>query len=315
MSNEADSVPNLAQPQRKRGLRKDIGRIKFNDRDEFALNWIGQQYAIRLDQLQWLLGQMAGKTAMNTHWITETAARNVVARWIKAEWVEAEQIRAREPLWIWPTRKGLRRANLPYNYRDIEQAGLDDLKHLYAINEIRLGECDEKEMQWVSERQLLRGVQHPRGRDLLHRPDAVLHRPDGKIIAIEAELSMKTAHELTENLLELVRGEEYLRIKHEYGYQHARETCQGMRGTYTDIWYFGPPKVRKQIQKERNSLISRGDLTDDEASTIFTCWYPVTKTDEEKALEEEQDANAFDDLEDTPSHEDGRGPEADGKDA
>ena len=84
------------------------------------------QYAIRLDQLQWLLGQMPGEGAEHPEWITETAARNVVARWMKAGWVEAEQLRAHDPLWIWPTRKRLRKTNLPYNYRDIEQSGMDE---------------------------------------------------------------------------------------------------------------------------------------------------------------------------------------------
>src|SRR5262249_19562344 len=153
--------------------------------------------------------------------------------------------------------------------------GLDDLKHLYAINEIRLSECNEQKTQWVSERQLLQGVQRPRGKDLLHRPDAVTYWADGEIIAVEAELSTKTIYELTENLLELVRGEEYLRLKTEYGYRRAREMGQGVRSTLTQIWYFGPPNVRKQVQKVRNNLIRRGDLTDNEAETIFTCWYPV----------------------------------------
>src|SRR5215472_5763810 len=109
MSNIEKSTTNTSQ--RQRGLRSDIGRIKFTGRDESALAWIGHQYTIRLDQLQWLLGQMPGQGSEHPDWITETAARNVVARWMKAGWVEAEQLRANEPLWIWPTRKGLHKAN------------------------------------------------------------------------------------------------------------------------------------------------------------------------------------------------------------
>lgn len=278
--------------KRKRGPRSDIGRIKYTDRDAFALTWIGQQYAIRLDQLQWLLGVMPGKTAEHEGWITETAARNVVARWMKAGWVKAEQIRKREPLWIWPTRKGLRKAKLPYNYRDIEQTGLDDLKHLYAINEIRLSECDE-ETRWVSERQLLYGLQHPRGKDLLHRPDAIAYWGDGRVIAIEAELSTKITRDLMENLMELVRGEEYLRLKNEYGPRSAAQMSLGERGQFSEIWYFGPPNVRKQVQGARKRLINQERLTEKEVDAIYTCWYPLTQTEEEEELEEQENLKAF----------------------
>ncbi len=288
------SSTNAGAPSpRRRGPRSDIGRIKFTDRDTFALRWIAHQYAIRLDQLQWLLGQMPGRQAEHPDWISETAARNVVARWMKAGWVQAEQIRAREPLWIWPTRAALRKLGFPYTYRDIKQTGLDSLNHLYAINEIRLSQCDENKARWVSERQLLQGVQHIKGKDLLHRPDAVIYRPNGRVIAVEAELSTKIAQELAENLMELVRGEKYLQMRNEYGTSHARAMSQGVRSAFTVIWYFGPPKVRKQVQKERNRLVSRGDLTEDEADIIFTYWYPVAKTEEQEALEEQEDELAF----------------------
>ncbi len=302
MSNIEESATNT--PQRQRGPRSDIGRIKFTDRDVIALPWIGQQYAIRLDQLQRLLGQMPGQGAEHSDWITETAARNVVARWMKAGWVEAEQLRAHEPLWIWPTRKGLRKANLPYNYRDIEQSGLDDLKHLYAINEIRLEVSNKSQNQWVSERQLLQGVQRTKGRDLLHRPDALISWSNGAVIAVEAELSTKVTRDLEENLMELVRGEEYLQMRNEYGSHRARDRSHGVRSPFTQIWYFGPPKVRKQVQKARNRLVHQGDLTEDEAETIYTCWYPLAKTDEQEALEEQEDESAFDSSEDTTKTDD-----------
>lgn len=294
--------------KRKRGLRSDIGRIKFLERDEFALTWIGQQYAIRLDQLQWLLGEMPGPTSEHEGWITETAARNVVARWKKAGWVKAEQIRAREPLWIWPTLKGLRKAKLPYSYRDIEQTGLDDLKHLYAINEIRIWECDEKEKdpRWVSERGLLQGLQRTKDKDLLHRSDAVTYWNDGRVIAIEAELSTKITRDLIENLMELVRGEEYLRLKNEYGPRRAKQmSSQDDKGEFSEIWYFGPPKVRKQVRMARKRLVDQGHLTEDEADTIYTCWYPLTQTDEEEDLEERENRGEFDkSVRVTPAEED-----------
>ncbi len=58
------------------------------------------------------------------------------------------------------------------------------------------------------------------------------------------------------------------------------------------------------MQRERALLVSRGDLTEDEADIIFTCWYPLAKTEEEEALEEQEDQKAFD-LEDSTQEKDG----------
>src|SRR5204863_7536954 len=116
------------------------------------LTWVGQQYAIRLDHLQQLLGNYANSPEP----LTVGATRKLVARWRSARWVEVERLRGTDPLWVWPTRWCLRNMSLPYTYRDMQHS-LDDLKHFYAINEIRLHECDA-ETSWVSERQLLQEV-------------------------------------------------------------------------------------------------------------------------------------------------------------
>ena len=52
------------------------------------------------------------------------------------------------------------------------------------------------------------------------------------------------------------------------------------------------------MQRERARLVSQGDLTEDEADIIFTCWYPLAKAEKEEALEEQEDQKAFD-LEDS----------------
>src|SRR5512140_2923975 len=121
------------QPGRRQ--RHDAGTTKFGSRDQLALTWIGQQYAIRLDQLQRLLGQQPGRGATHPDQISESAARDVVRRWHRAGWIQWKGLRQGEPPWIWPTRRGLQMVGLPYHYRDIERVGLDDLGHLYAINE------------------------------------------------------------------------------------------------------------------------------------------------------------------------------------
>jgi len=104
---------------------------------------------------------------------------------------------------------------------------LDDLEHLHAINEIRLASLNQEGTagwQWISERQLLQEVTHEKGYPLLHRPDAEIQKTGGSIIAIEVELSLKKPFELAENLMELLRGQEYLRLKAE----HDTQTAQSM---------------------------------------------------------------------------------------
>jgi len=275
--------------------RSDAGSIVFNDRDEFALTWIGHQYGIRLDHVQWLLGRYAGHGAVYTDWISEGAARDVVTRWKNAGWVRVERIRAHESFWVWLTRLGLRKVGLSYTYRDLEQTSLDGLKHLYAINEIRLHLVDDDEgTVWVSERQILQGIIRNKGQELLHRPDAEIYLADGEINEVEAELSLKKPFELAENLMELVRGEGYLSLKAEYGWQTARTMSRGDQSQYSEIWYFAPKKVRQQVRRERARLVSQGDLSEQEAKRLFVRWYPLAHTGAESAQEEQEEEETFD---------------------
>jgi hypothetical protein len=295
-----------------RKQRSDAGKTLWTPRDEFALTWIGQQYGIRLDQLQWLLGRSPGRGAANTNWISEGAARDVVTRWQRAKLVRLERIRAREPFFVWPTRLGLRKVGLPYTYRNLEQSSLDDLKHLFAINEIRLHLVDDDEgTEWISERQLLQGVIRDKGQELLHRPDAEVYWTDGTITAIEAELSLKKPFELAENLMELLRGKEYLRAKTDFGWQVARGMSRGDQSQYADIWYFAPPAVRRQVRRERSRLVSRGDLSEKEAERLFVRWYPLA-TDEEAEQEEAEDDEILDSDNDDQPDDEGR-PEPEGE--
>lgn len=292
-----------------RRQRSDAGKTLWTPRDEFALTWIGQQYGIRLDHLQWLLGTYPGRGAAHSNWISEGAARDVVTRWQRAKLVKVERIRAREPYWVWPTRLGLRKVGLTYTYRDLAQSSLDDLKHLYAINEIRLQMVDDEDgTQWISERQLLQGVTRDKGQELLHRPDAEIYWTDGEITAVEAELSLKKPFELAENVMELLRGEEYLRWKADFGWKTARALSTGDQSQYTEIWYFAPPAVRRQVRRERARLVTRGDLSEKEAERLFVRWYPLANGEESKQ-EEAEDDEALDidhDHEDQNNDDEGR---------
>ena len=184
-----------SHPKAKGHISKKIRRrakkkTMLTPRDAFALPWIGEQYGIRLDHLQWLLGTHPGRGAKHKAWISEGAARDVVTRWENAGWVRVKQRAVHEPFWVWLTKRGLQMVGLTYTYRDLEETSLKELEHLYAINEVRLhaGDRDARSSRWISERQLLQGMVRVRGKDLIHRPDGVLYEA-GEVIAIEVELS------------------------------------------------------------------------------------------------------------------------------
>lgn len=263
----------------------------FNERDEYGIGWAGQQYAMRLDHAQWVLGQMPGGGAVHEDWISEGAARDVITRWKAKKWVYAERLGAHEPLWIWPTRRGLKKVGLPYSYRDIESLSAQDRRHLFAINEVRLHLVDGEEgAVWTSERHLLQGVMREQGKKVLHRPDGEARwEAEGEIIAVEAELSAKKPFELAEILMELLRGEEYVRLKEEHGWRMARQWSKGAQSQYTTIWYVAPEKIRGLVRRERGRLMQGGDITKEEAERLVIRWYPLAATEEEATQEEQED--------------------------
>src|SRR5436305_3552934 len=53
----------------------------------------------------------------------------------------------------------IRKMGLPYTYNDLEHTDLDTLRHLHAINAIRLQLTHEQAgIRWISERQLQLGI-------------------------------------------------------------------------------------------------------------------------------------------------------------
>ncbi|GHO97384.1 hypothetical protein KSF_074320 [Reticulibacter mediterranei] len=288
----------MAQPKqphpKTRRRRRDAGKGRFTKRDCFALIWIGHQYSIRLDQLQWVLGRFPGRGATYTNWISKSAARDVITRWAEEGLVRVERLEVDAPFWIWLTHKGLRRMGLSYTYRDLRKlkdVKGEDLTHIYAI---RLDiEADEPKARWISERALRQGQIRLKGQKLLHRPDGVVVLPNGKTVAIEAELSAKKPFELEEILLELLWGEEYLRRKAEYDRQTAREFSRGDRSPYDQIWYFAPKTIRRRVRRARERLFANLTISQQEAERIYIAWYPLPHSDEEITQEVREDNEAL----------------------
>jgi len=128
--------------------------------------------------------------AMDNNAVSESAARQRVARWAEAGWVKRERLLG----WTWvvPTTSGLRLAGLEYGAKAWEPNGAR-LAHVHAVALVRLATetqlaARERPGRWVSEREM-------------RRDDRWLHLHDGAVedvaegdvpVAFEVELTQKS---------------------------------------------------------------------------------------------------------------------------
>lgn len=191
-------------------MRKKQGPL-LTQRDIVVLQWIGEQYAASLDQVQRLLGRMPGKETKHIGVVTLATAERRVKRWMELDLVEREKKFMNEPAWVWLTRTGLSLLDGEYRYLN---PSLNTRLHRYWVNQTRLfteAYYAEKSIpiQWRSERML----RNEWGRDETmknrHVPDAEIVTPE-EVVALEVELTQKTMSRLREILQEL--AERYSRV-------------------------------------------------------------------------------------------------------
>lgn len=142
-------------------------------RDLDALCWIGEQYAVRADQLAAWLG------------CNPRTVQRLLARLREQRYAEVRRLLVGEPAWVIPTVKGLRAAGLSFG---AWRPRLGSLAHVSAVTEVRLHIYSRSpEAEWVCERTLTRERQTPQE----HLADAVVLL-DGRRLAIEVELTVKS---------------------------------------------------------------------------------------------------------------------------
>lgn len=185
-------------------VRSHAGQIQFTERDQRSLIWVGEQWVVRVDHLQRVLGSC---TDNQLYPLSAKAVEQVIIRWKRAGWVEGRKFLAKQPGWIWLTRAGLETVGLPYKEWVPKIPGLG---HLHAVNAARLWiEAEDRKAgrveMWVSERQL-RHRQGQHGFTLGGRPHLVdgelLHGPSK--IAVEVELTPKTRQRTVDVMQQLV---------------------------------------------------------------------------------------------------------------
>jgi len=210
--------------EKEKKARSDKGRVLITQRDEELLRWVGEQYAVRLDQLQVLLGRQAQAQTQVAGLVSEGTARRVVRRWVAAGWAERRKIGHREPEWIWPTKAGMEVADL--TYRAMEPR-LALLKHIYEVNRIRLSvEARHGDAAlWRSERAIMPARQRAIE---VHYADAEVEIR-GVTIGLEIERTPKKPIDVAAIVAGLVRE-------------------------YRVIWYFVAPPALSGVQRAVRAL-------------------------------------------------------------
>ena len=172
--------------------RRDAGRLRFGPRDTEGLTWVGQQGALRLDQLARLFAHLDSRP------VTPDAARKTVARWTQHGLAEARVIFQGEPPYVWLTANGLKTADLPY---PAGEPAVATLQHNRDVTDIRLSLlAGAPHSVWRCERHMRAALaSRKRGQTVPHLPDAEVRLADGRLVAIERERTAKTI-ERTRNI-------------------------------------------------------------------------------------------------------------------
>lgn len=92
--------------------RSDRGS-RLTERDHKALSWIGQQYAVRLDQLQLVLARLSEPGDYATKpkekgRLTQKRTMDLVRRWERLGLVNYCWFLHADPAWVWLSSEGLR---------------------------------------------------------------------------------------------------------------------------------------------------------------------------------------------------------------
>jgi hypothetical protein len=150
--------------------------VRFSERDGELLGFVGEQFAVSVEQLAVLMGRSfrAGR------WLRD--------RWLRAGWVESRQLVAGGPAFLWLTSQGKRVAVSPYR-RWLPNPAL--ITHIEAVTDTRL--LLERRLRigvWECERCLAKTAWAAEERQH-HLPDGVLNTARGRV-AVEVELTLKS---------------------------------------------------------------------------------------------------------------------------
>jgi hypothetical protein len=204
--------------------RSDKGSIKITERDLTVLRFIGEQYAVRQDQLARLLKRPSQGA------LSESATRAVIARWEKAGLTTSRKVIGDEPRFVWLTRKALHELGLDFKPWAPTAASL---AHIFWTNQVRIHTEDRHPAAaWRSERELRKGrVMQSISTTQTHEVDAEIHLPEG-VVAVEVELTPKSIG-------------------------RRRSIMSEVTQRYVTVWYFAPANVASLLEETASSVPGR----------------------------------------------------------
>ncbi len=148
---------------RHRARRWDAGP-QPTTRDLAALQWIGEQYTVRLDVAGVLLSRLSPEPV---GLLSRRTVRHHLDRWEQAGWISRYRLLGQT--WIVATAAGLRHAGL--EHLEAWEPAAVRLAHHHAVSLVRLArEAESGAAGWVCERELWRR----RGRAAWHLADGAL---------------------------------------------------------------------------------------------------------------------------------------------
>jgi hypothetical protein len=161
------------------------GHETLRRRDLDVLSWLGEQYGARVDQLETLLD------------CGPRTVQRVTGRLRDTGLITTRRLLVGEPAWVIPTSAGLGATG---HHFAAWQPRIGLLAHVAAVNDVRLHvEARSPESEWVPERLLARERQAGE-----HLPDGLVIT-EGRRVAIEVELTIKSQRRVTAILDELTR--------------------------------------------------------------------------------------------------------------
>lgn len=208
----------------KRKPRRDKG-TRLTGRDLTILRWIGEQYAVQMDQPRVLLALHSTADLKEAGKVSESVTRHMIERWSTAGLVKYKKFPVDVPGVVWLTPAGLRTVELPFRPYTPSPSSLI---HIGWCNQVRISLAKSRpELTWQSERWLRSALEQRYKQASL--PDAVAHGDAIGNIAIEVEISVKSP----------VRLEEILRER---------------TLVYDQVWYYASIPVRSALDGAIPSL-------------------------------------------------------------
>jgi len=225
--------------KKSRKQRKDAGQLRWENRDYYCLQWIGQQTVVRFDQLQRLLGRESQAFHDYSHVLSPSATRNAINRWEMGKLINSRHVQGNEQKYYWLSQQGLDfvELNLPHHVPEAST-----IQHSFACNQIRFYveqlDYETEEMtnaSWLSQRELRLQER------TIPLPDAEWYTLELGRVAIHVE----TERKVREQALHTMQS-------------YAQERV----GSYSEVWYFATHTTLAFLEDLRQTLQQSGIYTD-----------------------------------------------------